>query len=171
MLASFLICLALSIVADSPDGVSAFTDGPLRITGKQLVTSIIKPETKDSSATCWKCQADGTATLNFGDISASADGMTVTQIDRDRYGFVLAGNSVLRIRGLSAKATEISWSMDDRAMILAGDARITVVIDGKPTTVAADTITFDHTDDTLKLPDGTTKHLPASKINSLVVPR
>ena len=171
MHASFLIYFALSIVAGSPDGVSSFTDGPLRITGKQIVTSIIKPEAKDSSASRWKCQADGTTTLGFGDISASADGMTVTQMDGDRYGFVLAGNSALRVRGLTATATKIAWSMDDRPMILTGDARITVVIDGEPTTVAADTITFDHTHNKLKLPDGTSKHLPSSKTNALVVPR
>ncbi|MCA9125675.1 MAG: hypothetical protein KDB22_01275 [Planctomycetales bacterium] len=171
MFASFLICVVLSSVANSPDGLSAFSDGPLRITGKQLVTSIIKPEKTESLASCWKCQADGTTALNFGDISATADGMTLTQIDRERYAFMLSGNCVLRMRGLSATATKISWSMDDRPMILSGNAQITVVIDGKPTTVVGETITFDHTDNTLKLPDGITKRLPSSKIYALEVPR
>lgn len=163
MFASFLVCVALSCFADTPEGVSSFSDGPLRIAGKQLLTSILKPETKTSSVPCWKCQAEGASTLRFGDIEATANGITVTQIDGNRYAFVLTGGAELRIRKLSATATKISWSMDDRPMVLAGDARLTIVIDGESTTVAADTITFDGKDNTVKLSDGTTRQLPSSK--------
>jgi hypothetical protein len=166
-----LVYFALSVVSDSSQGFSSFSDGPLRISGRQLITSIVKPERSDPSVSRWKCQADGTTKLGFGDIVASADGMTVTQLDGERYGFVLTGNSELQIRGLSAKASKISWAMDDRPMVLSGDARITVVIDGKPSTFAADTITFDGTNNTLQLSDGTTKQLPVSKVNALVIPR
>lgn len=171
MLAFQLIFFALLVVSDSPEGSSSFCDGPIKICGKKLTTSIAKADKGDTSLKCWKCQADGAATLRFGDIAASADGMTVSQLDGNRFSFMLVGNSVLRIRGLSATATKISWAMDDRPMMLEGDARITVVIDGKPSTFAADTITFDAINNTLKLPDGTTQSLPSSRTNALVVPR
>lgn len=88
-------------------------------------------------------------------------------MDGERYTFELTGNAALRVRGLSAKATEISWSMDGEPLVLTGNATLTVVIDGKETMFASDRIAFD-VHNTLRLSDGTVTRLPSSKTHSIV---
>jgi hypothetical protein len=105
--------------------------------------------------------------VRFGDLSASADEIRVSQIDAHRYRFELKGHAGMQCRGLSAKAAQISWAMDDRPMGLAGGASLTVVIDGQPTTVVADKMSFDANSNSVKLPDGSVKQLPSSKIQSI----
>lgn len=164
MFAALIISASLAISADPTERVSSFSDGALQITGKQLSTSMPKSETPRASSS-WKCQADGNATLRFGDIEARADAINVAQVDGNRYTFLLTGNVALRIRGLTANAAEISWSTDDRPMVLKGNARITLEVDGEPTSVTGETIVFDHADKTLKLPGDAPKRVPAPKKN------
>ena len=164
MLVSHLLAIVIAIAADPTPSVSSFSDGPLRITGNQLVTSIVNSE---GEVPRWQCQATGAAMVRFGDITASADGIGVSQIDAHRYRFELKGKAGMHARGVSANAAQISWTMDDRPMVLAGHASLTVVIDGNPTTVAADKMSFDHKNNSVKLPDGSVKRLPSPKIQSL----
>ena len=162
MFAALLLAFTLNQPAAS---TSSLSDGPLKISANHLATSI--RVANRSQKKLWTCDAAGAGKVQFGDIRATADRISVSQIDSSRYQFSLRGSANLSIRTLSAKADRISWSMDNRPMVFSGNATITIHVGGKATTLSSEKITFHHSENKLTLADGTTKTLPASKVNAL----
>ncbi|MFN3149997.1 LptA/OstA family protein [Bremerella sp.] len=164
MFVAMFLALAISQSASTTEA-STFSDGPLQISAAHLATSFRTPEGTDTKL--WTCDAAGESTIQYGDIQATADSLSVSQTDLLRHQFSLRGSARLSIRNLSAKADKISWSMDDRPMVLSGNATITLGVDGKLTTVSSEKIVFDHSENKLILADGTIRGLPVSKVHAL----